>query len=133
MPHVSSRPVDQETSKKIYKLLIECFASPDVSLKLHKDFINEIFTKTEKEMIGKRLATISLLSQGASAYETSKRLKLSEATTNKTRNRLERNMYKSTVSMCATARKGALGKYFENLLKPLPRYGTSPSYMFRKK
>ena len=133
MPHLSSHSVDDETFKKIHKLLIECFSSEDVLPRTKKGLVNEIFTKTEKEMIGKRLAAVSLMSQGTSRYETSKQLKLSESTTNIIYNRLKKGFYKNTVNVCATARKGVLGKYFENLFKPLPRYGTSPASLLRKK
>lgn len=132
MPHVSTKPMSKETSVQIHKLLLECFSQNDVSLKSHKAFINEILTKTEKEMLGKRLAAISLMSQGLSVYKTSKKIKLGQPTVNKIKIRLEKNYYKNTLNVCRTARKDALGKYFENLFKPLPRYGTSPSSLVRK-
>lgn len=132
MPHVSSRKLDEKTSNEIYKILIETIASKNVSKKLHKDFFNELLTKTEKVMFGKRLAAIDLLSRGASPYRTGKLLGLSATTTNKILLKIEKGRFDKTIKMCEMYRKGPLGRYLENLFKPLPRYGTSLSSLFKE-
>ena len=131
MPHVSSRIVDKKTLDQIYNLLIASAASRYVSERQHRNFFNELFTPTEKIMLGKRLAAVALLSQGATPYYVSKKLRLSETTTGKILNRIEKQKLKSTVRLCSVHRKGPLGRYLQNLLRPLPKYGTSPSTLFK--
>ena len=83
-------------------------------------------------MLGKRLAAIALLSQGVGTYRTSKVLRLSETTTGKFSERLEKGELQNITKLCEVYRKGPLGRYFEKLFQPLPRYGTSPSSLFKK-
>ena len=132
MPHISSQKVDKETRHKIYRLLTATITDPNVSKKQHQAFFDELLTPTEKIMLGKRLAAIALLSQGVSPYQAGKRLRLSETTTGKFFERIERGELKHIVKLCEVYRKGPLGRYLENLFRPLPRYGTSPSSLFRK-
>jgi hypothetical protein len=83
-------------------------------------------------MIAKRVAAVALIAQGMSPYHTAKTLKLSETTAGKLSNRIESGDCRNIIALCKTYQKGPLGRYIENLLKPLPRYGTSPSSLFKK-
>ena len=131
MPHISPKKLNEKTYNEIYRILIETATSKDVPKKLHKDFFNELLTPTEKIMLGKRIAAVDLLSRGASPYKSGRLLGLSETTTSKILGRMEAGKFKNTIRMCRTYRKGPLGRYLENLFKPLPKYGTSPASLFK--
>ena len=132
MSQVSPQPIDKKTLREIYNILAATITNPNVSKKQHQACFDELFTSTEKIMIGKRLAAISLLSQGITSYRTGKMLQMSETTTGKFSERIEKGELKHVVKLCEVYRKGPLGRYLENMLRPLPRYGTSPSSLFRK-
>ena len=132
MPHVSPQQVNKETLNKIYRLLTETITDPNVPKKQHQAFFDELLTPTEKVMLGKRLAAVALLSQGVSPYQTGKILHLSETTTGKLSGQIEKGKLKHLIKLCEIHRKGPLGRYLENLFRPLPRYGTSPSSLFKK-
>ena len=133
MPHVSPRKINHKVLEKIYKLLFSAVSSKNVSKKLQQDTFQELLTPTEKIMLGKRLSAISLLSQGKSEYRVGKLLKLSPTTVAKTQNRIDRNKLSNSVMLCRILEKGPLQWYIENLFKPLPKYGTSPSDLFKEK
>ena len=133
MPHISPRHVDEKVLKEISSLLFSAIADKYISPKQQRVAFNEIFTTTEKVMLGKRLAAVSLLSDGMSPYEVGKRLRLSPTTTAKFHLKLEKGAFSGTEKLCKILRKGVLGRYLDNLLRPLPRYGTSPHRLFRDK
>ena len=133
MPHVSPQEIDKQTLDKIYSLLSSAITNRNVSQKQQRLAFDELLTKTEKIMLSKRLAAISMLSQGMSSYRVGKVLQLSETTTSKLHSKLETGRLSNTEKLCKVLRKGPLGLYLENLFKPLPRYGTSPSQLFKEK
>ena len=132
MTHVSPQQVDKKTLNKIYRLLTATITDPNVSKKQHQAFLDELLTSTEKVMLGKRLAAVAILSQGVSPYQTGKILQLSETTTGRFSEQIEKGKLKNIIKLCEIHRKGPLGRYLENLFRPLPRYGTSPSSLFKK-
>ena len=64
MPHISSRKVNKQVLEKIDKLLFSAVSDRNVSQKQQRLAFSELLTPTEKIMLGKRLAAVSLLSQG---------------------------------------------------------------------
>ena len=133
MPHVSPVPVSHSLSDKIYRFLIGAITSKRVSEKQRRDAFDELLTRTEKIMLGKRLTAVSLLSQGTSSYRVGKVLQLSTTTVAKLDVRVKSGGLDNTKKVCETLRKGPLQSYLENLVKPLPRYGTSPASLFKEK
>ncbi len=133
MPHVSQQKVDKKTLENIYKILFSAIINRNISQKQQQLSFAELFTNTEKIMLGKRLAAISLLSQKISSYEVGKILRLSHTTTTKLHVKLENKKFSNVEKLCSILRKGPLRHYLENLLKPLPRYGTSPAKLFKEK
>ncbi|MBL7045419.1 MAG: hypothetical protein ISR99_00050 [Parcubacteria group bacterium] len=133
MSHVSPKPINKDLSKKIYELLIGAITNKSISKKQHGGAFNELLTPTEKVMLGKRLAAVSLLSNNVSPYRVGKVLQLSPTTTLKLQTRLESGKLSNTKRLCSTLKKSPLQLYLENLLKPLPRYGTSPASLFKEK
>jgi hypothetical protein len=132
MPHVSPQKIDKEILEKIYKILFSSIVNRNVSQKQQRLAFIELLTHTEKIMLGKRLAAISMLSQNANPYQVGKILKLSTTTTVKLQQRLESGKFADVEKLCNILRKGHLQHYLENLFKPLPRYGTSPSRLFKE-
>ena len=131
MPHVSPQKIDERILKKLYKVLFSAIAGENMTQKQQRLAFSELFTHTEKIMLGKRLAAISLLSQGESSYRVGKILRLSSTTTAKLYAKIEKEKLANVEKLCSILRKGPLQHYLENLLKPLPRYGTSPSTLFK--
>ncbi|MEK7151859.1 MAG: hypothetical protein AAB773_00325 [Patescibacteria group bacterium] len=132
MPHISSRKVNKQVLEKIDKLLFSAVSDRNVSQKQQRLAFSELLTPTEKIMLGKRLAAVSLLSQGESPYKVGKTLQLSETTTAKFQIKLENGKFSNASKLCSILRKGPLQHYIENLFKPLPRYGTSPAKLFKE-
>lgn len=133
MPHVSQQKVDKKTLENIYKILFSAIINRNISQKQQRLSFAEFFTYTEKIMLGKRLAAISLLSQKMSSYEVGKILRLSHTTTTKLHMKIENGNLSNVEKLCSILRKGPLQHYLENLLKPLPKYGTSPARLFKEK
>ena len=132
MPHISPKKVDNGILKKIYNILFSAITDKGISKKQQELAFGELLTPTEKIMLGKRLAAISMLSQGYSAYQISKALKLSQTTILKFQSKLNKGKFSNTNKLCEFSRKSSLQRYIENLIKPLPRYGTSPASLFKK-
>lgn len=132
MPHVSPRKIDKKTLEKLYKILFSAIINRNISQKQQRLAFTELLTHTEKIMLGKRLAAISMLSQEVSPYRVGKILRLSPTTTTKLQIKLENGKLLNVKKLSNILRKGPLQHYFENLFKPLPRYGTSPSKLFRE-
>ncbi|HEC30828.1 MAG TPA: hypothetical protein ENI66_02335 [Candidatus Yonathbacteria bacterium] len=132
MPHISPRKVNKQVLEKIYKLLFSAVSDRSISKKQQQAAFGELLTPTEKIMLGKRLAAVSMLSQGTSPYRVGKVLQLSETTTAKFQIKLKNGKFSNTSKLSKVLNKGPLQRYIENLFKPLPRYGTSPASLFKK-
>ncbi len=133
MPHVSPQKINEQVLKKLYEVLFSAIASRNASQKQQRLAFGELFTHTEKIMLGKRLAAISMLSQGESSYRVGRALQLSPTTTAKLHAKIESGKLANAEKLCSVMRKGPLQHYIENLLKPLPKYGTSPATFLREK
>jgi uncharacterized protein YdgA (DUF945 family) len=133
MPHVSPKKVDENILKEALSFFFSAIAEKDMSQKQQRNAFNELFTRTEKIMLGKRLTAISMIYNGIGSYEVSKKLCLSPTTTAKLQLKIERGEFRNIKKLCDIINKGPLGRYIDNLLKPLPRYGTGPQQLFKKK
>jgi len=132
MPHVSPKKVNTKVLERIYKLLFYVVSNKNVSQKQQQAAFGELLTPTEKIMLGKRLAAVSMLSEGESPYKVGKILQLSPTTTAKFQAKLESGKFSNTNKLCKVLSKGPLQRYIENLFKPLPHYGTSPASLFKE-
>lgn len=132
MPHVSPQKIDDKTLKEISSFLFSALTEKNMLRKQQRSAFNELLTKTEKIMLGKRLTAISMLSENKSPYEVGKKLHLSPTTTMKLQLKLESGELSNIKKLCGVLRKGPLGQYIDNLLKPLPKYGTPPHKLFNE-
>lgn len=79
MPQVSKRFIKKEVHERIYSLFISSIVfcnTKDTAL----EFINDIFTPTEKVMMAKRLSMAFMLSEGYDYRKISSLLKVSTST-----------------------------------------------------
>lgn len=79
MPHVSKKFLQKEIYNEIYNTFIELLASLK-SKKESKSLIDNVLTKTERLMIAKRIAVISMLVDDESYYKIAEKLKISPST-----------------------------------------------------
>ena len=133
MPHISPRPVSKKVLDQIYKVLFITATSRLISKAKQERFFHELLTPTEKIMLGKRLAAIVLLEKGLNPHTVGKALQLSPTTTTKLQNKIEKGACKNIIAVYALHKKGAVTRYLEQLLSPLPRYGISPSKLLNDK
>jgi|SRR3989344_5474648 len=92
MPHVSKRRL----KKDIYNRVHEDFAELLVEICGYGNrdaFVQELLTKTERLMLGKRLATVLMLMKGYSAYRVERTLKLTEQTVRRFNRNIRRGRY----------------------------------------
>jgi Trp operon repressor len=79
MPHVSKIKIDPKFSEKLFKKLISILGKAQAKNYL-PIVISELFTKTEKIMLAKRLAIILLLSDNIPQHKITDVLKVSPTT-----------------------------------------------------
>ena len=79
MSHVSKQQLDQinfiKINKELYKVIRGLVNNGQTKI-----FLDQVLTGTEKMMIAKRLAIISMLDKGESSYSIEKMLKISSST-----------------------------------------------------
>jgi|SRR3989344_2859284 len=92
MPHLSKRKLERDVYLKIYEELNQCVTSYKNKLKREK-FLEEILTITEKIMIAKRLAVMTMLVKGISSYGIEKSLKVSSSTVARLENMMEKGKF----------------------------------------
>ena len=78
MPHVSSKPLHAKEFARLDDQLIAAFANTRAEAR--KKIYDELFTKTERIMLAKRLEILFLISKGVSTYKISKALHVSPST-----------------------------------------------------
>jgi len=117
MPHVSPQKVNSKVLEKIYKLIFSAITDRNISRKQQELAFNELLTPTEKIMLGKRIAAISMLSQGISCYKTGKILKLSPTTTAKLDIKIKNGKFLNTGKLCNILKRGPLQNYIKKLVQ----------------
>ena len=88
MPQVSRNKPDPLVRKKIKQLLIDCISQCN-NVDTASKFLNDFLTRTEKTVLGKRLATALMLLKNDSAEEIANTLKVSKSTIYKSKTFLE--------------------------------------------
>ncbi len=114
MPHVSSKKLSSHLLEKLFGKLLAILerAQNKESLSL---VINELFTRTEKVMLAKRLAIILMLSNNTPQHRVVEILKVSPSTVSKTSLRIEIGKY-DTVLRVSKKEKVDLEKIVWNIL-----------------
>lgn len=79
MARVSQRWLQPEVEDKIYQLLLEC-VTESKDKQSAGNFIDVLLTKTEKLMIGKRIAIALMLIKGHTPPEIDEKLKVTQTT-----------------------------------------------------
>lgn len=98
MPHVSSRLLNEEVSKKLWSQLQRTFKDAGRISSTHA-VLKELLTHTEKIMFAKRLAIILLLDKGIPQHIIRDELNMSSSTISKSALKLENGKYKSILSI----------------------------------
>lgn len=75
MSRVSKRWLDPKVEEKIHRLLVECIVESS-DQKAAGNFIDILLTRTEKLMIGKRIAIALMLVKGRAPLEIDEKLKV---------------------------------------------------------
>lgn len=94
MPHLSQHPLSSEHFRKLDQLLFRALATTNMSTR--KQVYSEIFTKTEKVMIAKRLQLLFLIQDGVPPYRICRKLRISPSTVARFRHAYERGDFAHT-------------------------------------
>lgn len=115
MPHISKSILTQEVHKMLDEQLVSFLG--ETSIKDRQRIFKELFTRTERMMIGKRLALLMLLMQDASTLDISEKLKMSSSTVARFELRVSRGRFKyTTVWLNQEKIRNAFVKIFGHLL-----------------
>ena len=98
MPHVSGRKLNKKIADKIFIKLIKTFEDAH-SKNEFLEFFRELFTRTEKKMLGKRLAIIIFLHKEIPQHRIADILKVSSSTVTRMSLNLETGKYSSIIKL----------------------------------
>ena len=99
MPHVSKHKLKEKTERDIEDRLMLFLNT--TTLKTRKGIFDELFTKTERLMIAKRLAILFLVNDGLPTHTISERLRVSPSTVARFENSSRKGRFKTTISWLA--------------------------------
>lgn len=119
MTNISKQPLSQQTTDKLFFQLTKLFA--DVSQQRASNFLDNLFTDSEKIMFIKRLAVVLLISKGQSTYRIAKLLSVSDATVRTIKQKYDQGAYGSIIS--ATQKKAFDSEKFWKTLEVILRGG----------
>ena len=94
MPHLSKHNLEEKIEKDLENRVIAFLAN--TSVKSRRDIYKEIYTKTERMMIAKRLAMVYLIDKNIPTHSISKLIKVSPSTVARFEVRFERNQLSKT-------------------------------------
>lgn len=107
MPHISKHHLTQETKQeledRVFAFLFE------TQMKDRKKIFRELFTRTERVMIAKRLTLIFLVSEGLPPYSISRVLKMSPSSVARFQKNLDEGRYSATAAWLKP--KGVSGRF----------------------
>jgi len=122
MPHISKQQIDPKILDALFlnlsKSLSKIKGEKNASL-----FLKEILTKTERIMIGKRLAIIWLLYKGVNHSKIVENLKISWSTLQRVSLGYEKEKYNNTIKLLMTRERDLFNELYKilhlgRLLKP---------------
>jgi uncharacterized protein YerC len=94
MPHLSQHPLSSKHLRELDQLLFQALATTNMSTR--KQVYSEIFTKTEKIMIAKRLQLLFLIQDGVPPYRICRKLRISPSTVARFQRAYERGNFTHT-------------------------------------
>lgn len=96
MPHISKRKLEE---KEINDLFLQIIYTLERAVKRNelRQVLRQLLTSTEKIMLAKRLAVISMLSEGVPIHEIAKSLAMSPSTTSLMSARFESERYSHVI------------------------------------
>lgn len=112
MARVSRRFIQSDVENKIHQLLVEC-VSESKDQRSAGNFIDVLLTKTEKLMIGKRIAIALMLMKGKTPQEIDEKLKVSQTTVYTVKTWMEEkgNEYQKLLKQIADRDEAAAGEH----------------------
>jgi uncharacterized protein YerC len=117
------------TNKQVEKLFTQLSTSVSrLSASKTDKFLSELLGPEEKIMLAKRLGAIILLSEGGSLYKVSKVLKISTATADRLKNRIDKGEFEELISLVKSNRSD-YKKILETLDSVLHLGGVLPHYV----
>lgn len=93
MAHVSTKKLKPEVEKVLDDQLVAFLAASRTKAET-RTMLEELFTSTERSMLGKRLATAALLADGYSFSQISESVGVTAQTINRVRKMLKREKHK---------------------------------------
>ncbi len=96
MTHISKRNLNKEKNAYIQKELLETLSLLS-RIERAQIILGELFTKTEKIMLAKRLVAISLLDQNETPYAIATFLQMSESTIGRMKSKYKDGAYKKLI------------------------------------
>jgi len=103
MTHISKRVVSTATLKQIDELILASFT--DTGTKERQQIFRELLTKTERLMLAKRLAMLSLIQKNVSTFHISRLLQVSPSTVARFEVEVDQGKYRHTSAWLSTYRK----------------------------
>lgn len=123
MPHVSKETLDEKVLQDLFNQLFKSIQKAS-DIRALKYFANEFFTRTEKIMLGKRLAIILLIDRGVPQHVISEQLHVSLSTTAKISAKIDQNKYRAVRNIVNGPKLDILNQIEKFLLMGMPpRYG----------
>ncbi|MEI7513163.1 MAG: Trp family transcriptional regulator [bacterium] len=92
MSRISKKKLGYFVSSKISDQFVDTLVNLNSKNK-GKEFVNELFTETEKMMLAKRLGAIAMLKDGYSNYRVSRHLQMSSSTVFNLSKDVKKNQY----------------------------------------
>ncbi len=123
MTHVSNKKLGKEIFNKLFDQFIKSIEKAGKQGKF-KYMAGELFTRTEKVMLAKRLAIIFLLAKEIPQHVITESLHVSPTTVSKLAMKIENNKYKATLNITGEYKKDILEQIEKFILIGMPpRYG----------
>jgi len=119
MPHVSKRKLGDEVMEKLFNQLFKTIEKASDKRAI-KYVASELFTRTEKIMLAKRLTSILLLDKGAPQHVISEQLYMSPSTIAKTALKIENGKYRAIRNISGVWRGGLLDAIEHFMLMGMP-------------
>ena len=118
MPHISKNKLSERAYLEIYNQLFGILSVGN--RRKTKSVLDNLFTKTERIMLAKRLAIILMSAHGESSYKIYETLKVSPSTVERIGLKVERGEYNSLLRYLKTKGQYNFWSIIEKIVFPLP-------------
>ena len=120
MTRISKKKLDSEILERLFIQFSNIVKSAGIK-ESNVIFIDEFFTKSERIMFAKRLATIILLSKGMPQHIVSEKLNISSSTVAIISRNLKLGKYDGILEIASQSKNRVLGILVEIIVENLPR------------